>query len=92
MVERGGDAAAAGIIWTHLEAWGLEPGFTPYPDDDLQAVFGIAEEELEIDLLGNLITRLSLPQPTTEMLREFGPLDTPLRVATLAKQLRDVQL
>ncbi|HEY0875807.1 MAG TPA: hypothetical protein VGD94_20185 [Vicinamibacterales bacterium] len=87
-VARGGDAEAAGFIWSHLEAWGLESGFSPHPDDDLDSSYGIAEEERDEDLVGNLLASLSVPLPTSDRLREFEPVDTLLDVARLAHQLR----
>ena len=88
IANRGGDADAAGLIWSHLEAWGLESGFSPHPDDNLGSIYGIAEEELEEDLLANLLARLSIPLPTSEMLREFGSVNTVHDVALLARRLR----
>jgi hypothetical protein len=87
----GGDRETAILIWDYLQDWGLANGFTPYPDDDLSTIFGIAEEELEIDLVGSILTRLSLPLPTTSQLQQFGAVDTPARIALLVTYLRHLQ-
>lgn len=86
--ERGGDSEAASLIWTHLHEWGLEESFTPYPTDDLLSVFGIAEDELDTDLIAAILTRFDLPLPTTELLKEFGDVGTPLQVARLVSEMR----
>lgn len=88
IAERGGDPDAAFLILAHLKDWGLEQGFSPYPDDDLERVYGIAEEELEADLLSAILKRLSLPLPTTANLTRFGPVQTPAQIAQLVAQIR----
>ena len=51
-------------------------------------MFGIAEEELEIDLIADILIRLKLPLPTTDLLDGFGAVDTPLQVARLVSEMR----
>lgn len=88
--ERGGDPEAGSLIWTHLHEWGLEKRFTPHPEDNFTCVFGIAEEELEMDLIADILTRLELPLPTTALLKEFAAVDTPLQVARLVSEMRRI--
>jgi hypothetical protein len=90
IVSSGGDAASAAFLWDHLEDWAHEKEFTPYPDDDLQQVFGIAEEELEIDIITTLFQNLRLPLPTTTMLMNFGRVDTPRQIAQLISHVRSL--
>ena len=88
ITQRGGDASAAGWMWDHLKDSVYYKSFTPYPDDSLASVFGIAEEELEIDIITTLLERASISLPTTEILQEFGPVATPLQVALLVSHMR----
>ena len=88
-VASGGDLYAAEWIWQHLhDEWGWEKGFSPYPDDTLERIFGLAEEERDVDILTTLLNRLSLPLPTTEVLQEFGRIDTPAQIAQLIAEMR----
>jgi hypothetical protein len=79
--DEGGDRDAALSVWRRLTTWGYIDGFTPYPTDSLSNVFGIAEEELEVDILQGILTELGAPMPTQELCDRFGPIDTPLQVA-----------
>src|SRR5688572_16990107 len=51
VVAGGGDRAAAASLWARLRDWIYVEGFTPYPCDDLEHVYGIAEEELDEELV-----------------------------------------
>jgi hypothetical protein len=92
IAEQGGDRMAAGVIWRFLRDWGYEDGFTPYPTDNLGSVFGIAEEELETDLVIGVLRELNIPMPTQELVDEFGAVDTPLRVALLVARCRELSV
>jgi hypothetical protein len=88
IVGQGGDALAAAALWRRLKEWTCVNDFTPYPTDSLGSVFGIAEEELDEDLLLGILRELGLSTPSNELLSEFGVVDTPLRVAQLVAQCR----
>jgi hypothetical protein len=83
ILEQGGDHMAAVAVWGRLREWCFVEGFTPYPGDSLAWVFGIAEEELDEDLILGILTELNLQPPNEQLLKDFGPVDTPLRVALL---------
>jgi hypothetical protein len=84
-----GDPAAAALLWAHLQDWVYAKGFTPYPTDDLGAVFGIAEEELDEDLVLGMFQSLNVPLPSKEFLEGFGPVTTPLSLAKLVTLCRE---
>lgn len=84
----GGDIEAATMIYAHLLAWNFVDGFTPYPDDALDHVYGIVEEELEEDIILHILETLGVAVPSQMMLSNFGPANTPVRIAQLIQQAR----
>jgi hypothetical protein len=86
----GGDERAAAIVWdTLLAGWVIE-GFTPYPDDSLRRVYGVADEELDDDLIARTLEELHLPIPDRDVVERFGIIDSPCRVAQLVSECRQV--
>ena len=83
-----GDRAAAALVWAHLQDWVYVEAFTPHPADDFGAVVGIADEELDEDLILGMFQRLNVPLPDKEFLVGFGPVRTPLLLARLVAQCR----
>lgn len=83
--DMGGDQDAARLMHEKLNDWVYAQGFTPYPDDDLGKVYGMAEEELDEDLILSIFQQLGVPQPSKERIASFGVVDTPLRVAQLVE-------
>lgn len=77
----GGDAGAADLIHSKLQDWIYHNSFTPHPDDSLSAVFGIAEEELDEDIIMDVLATLGLSAPPQQEVTAFGPIDTATRVA-----------
>lgn len=88
IADQGGDALAAAALWSRLKDWTYVNDFTPYPTDRLGSVFGIAEEELDEDLILGILRELNVPTPSNEFLSEFGVIDTPIRVAQLVALCR----
>jgi len=83
MVTEGVRKEIAQYIWAWLEDWGYVSEYTPYPDDDLGKLHGIAEEELEIDLILEGLKAFHAPIPDQYTISTFGAVDTPLRVGKL---------
>ena len=88
IVQGGGDENAAILIHDHLQDWIYIESFTPYPKDKLSTVFGIAEEELDEDLILFILNRLNLPIPMPESIIDFGPIDTPIEIARFISFIR----
>ncbi|MEL6364516.1 MAG: hypothetical protein AAFR11_06725 [Pseudomonadota bacterium] len=84
------DQPAASYVFRHLLEHTLHTAFTPYPDDCLEKVFGIAEEELDEDLILALLRDQQVPPPTDEDVRKFGPVRTPADVVAFVRFARDV--
>jgi hypothetical protein len=84
----GGDQAAGWIIHSKLLDWINVAGFTPYPDDNLNWVFGIAEEELDEDIILEILLQLKIEPPSREALSEFGAISTPIQIAKLVRRAR----
>ena len=88
ITQSGGDQETAEIVHSKLQDWIYHEGFTPYPDDSLASVFGIAEEELDEDLILDIFMKLSLSTPSQKEVMTFGPIDTPTGVARLVALAR----
>jgi hypothetical protein len=83
-----GDKAAAEIIYAKLQDWIFVEGFTPYPNDSLCSIFGIAEEELDEDIILDILNQLNLLIPSPDLVAGFGPIDTPAEIARLISESR----
>lgn len=84
----GGDGPAAALIWDHLHRWGVADGFSPHPGDDFLKVYGIAEEELDQDLIMWVFAELELRMPTSSDAAFFGPVETPRSLAAFVTYCR----
>jgi hypothetical protein len=88
VLSKGGDQEAALIVFQRLKDWIYVKGFSPYPEDNLVQVYGIAEEELDEDLILDLLHQLEIRVPTETKVLEFGRIDTPLKVAQFVSLAR----
>jgi len=86
--DAGGDREAATFVYRKLNEWIYAKGFTPYPDDSFGRLYGIAEEELDEDLILEAFDTLAVAPPGQERLKAVGPVDTPLQVAKLIAEAR----
>ena len=84
----GGDDEAARLLYRALLDWVYVDGFSPRPADKLSVVYGIAEEELDEDLIRNIFQQLELNLPKFETIKEFGKIDTPVQIAQLIRYVR----
>lgn len=89
VVEGGGDPEAARQFHERLKDWICADGFTPYPEDDLGRVFGMAEEELDEDFLLGVFTEIGVVPPDRAQMARFGRVDTPLAAARLVSLARN---
>lgn len=87
----GGDRGAAAMIYSKLQDWVCHEGFTPYPNDSLGSVFGIAEEELDEDLILDVFVRLGLSMPPAREVTAFGAVDTATGIAQLVALARPTE-
>lgn len=84
----GGDRDAALAILEYLRDWIYVNGFTPYPNDSLSHTFGIAEEELDEDLILGVMEKSGLSIVDAEKLPLAGKVDTPMQVAILIAEMK----
>ncbi|NIJ35375.1 hypothetical protein FHR22_000024 [Sphingopyxis panaciterrae] len=84
--QSGGHKEAALFIWNYLEDWIYIRNFTPYPDDDFQSIYGIAEEERDEDLILRLLESVGLSQNSSEIYFVSDPAN-PLSLARCIKNI-----
>lgn len=87
----GGADDAAIIVHEKLQDWIYHDGFSPYPDDSLCSVFGIAEEELDEDIILDVLTKLGLSTPPRQLVESFGPIDTAADIARFVVHVRSAK-
>lgn len=90
IVDAEGDRESATIIYRKLCDWVYAQGFTPYPDDNLVRIYGMAEEELDEDMILAVLDQLRVPPPNAEQLKRFGLVETPMKVAQLVSFARSL--
>lgn len=88
VADAGGDQEAAHLIYEKLIEWCYAEEFTPYPEDDLEKIYGIAEEELDEDMILDILGNIGVQPPTIERMEVFGKIVTPLDVARFVKSAR----
>ena len=69
--------AAAALLWDKLVVLKLCDEFNPYPSDDLLKVYGLAEEDLDIDVVLDILNGLNCRIPDQATIDAIGPIDTP---------------
>jgi hypothetical protein len=79
--ENGGDRAAAGFLWNLLSDSVFAKGFTPYPQDSFEVVYGLADEDKDDDVIRAAFEHLSISLPDKNTINAFGKIDSALSVA-----------
>lgn len=82
--DRGRGAAA--LLWDKLNAAKVREELSPYPDDDLLRVYGLADEDLDEDIILAIIRDVGVPVPDREMLASFGQVSTPSDIVRLIEK------
>lgn len=75
-------------VWHYLRSESVEPDFKPLADDSLIHLYGIAEEELDEDLILSLLSKHGIPIPDPETITAFGPVSTPRDVVRFLPHLK----
>jgi hypothetical protein len=86
--ELDGDCDGAKLVYEKLKDWIYVTEFTPYPEDDLEKIYGIAEEELDEDLILSILNQTNIRPPSYDIVDKFGVIRTPLDVARFVKFCR----
>lgn len=73
--DAGGDSEVIEDVWTILTDHAID-GFKPKPDDNLQYIFGLAEEELDEDVILKLLQTYGCRIPNEREIASMWPVDT----------------
>jgi hypothetical protein len=71
----GGDTEVIEEVWTILKDHAID-GFKPKPEDNLQYIYGLAEEDLDEDVILRLLQAYSCRIPSESELASMKPVDT----------------
>lgn len=88
IVSNGGDRYVAKEIYLHLRNWICDNEFSSDIHDNLEIIYGIADEELDDEFIFKILNILNIHIPSYDFTNSFGKINTPLDVArfiTLAK-------
>jgi hypothetical protein len=74
-----GDAEelAARLLWDKLVDIAVVPDFRPSPDDNFLYIYGLADEDLDDDLILRILTTLKRNPPPPPLVRRIGPISSP---------------
>ena len=75
--------AAADLLWDKLNDAKVCDEFVPYPDDDLLWTYGLADEDLDDDIILAILVAVTANIPDEPFLKRFGPVDTPRDIIRL---------
>ena len=71
---------AAALVWDKLSVLKAHGDFSPYPSDSLLNVFGLAEEDLDVDIIMDILKRLNCAVPNQATVDAIGAINTPADV------------
>lgn len=71
----GGDSEVIDEVWTILTGHAID-GFKLKPEDNLQYIFGLAEEDLDEDVILKLLEKYNCRIPNESELASMRPVDT----------------
>lgn len=77
--------AAASILWDKLIELRVVDELTPYPDDDLLHTYGLADEDLDEDIILDILKSLNRTVPSENVVRTVGPINSPLDIVRLVE-------
>lgn len=75
LTDAGGDSEVIQEVWAILRDHAID-GFKPKPEDNLQYIFGLAEEDLDEDVVLKLLKICNCRVPTEGELALMNPVDT----------------
>jgi hypothetical protein len=79
---------AAGILWDKLVEVAVVPDFRPEPEDDFTYLYGLADEDLDEDIIMGLLNELELPLPSIKTVGGIGPIKSPRLLMSLVGAAR----
>src|SRR5688572_24881227 len=79
---------AADLLWDLLVETAVVEDFRPLPDDSLPKLYGLAEEDLDEDVILSIVQAMNLSPPSPASLHEIGTMETPRDVMRLIRAAR----
>ena len=86
----GGDEDAAAFVWDNLSQYVFHGGFTVYPEDSLYRMFGIANEEVDEDIVLAYLEKSGLSVPIAQQLAA-GEVDSALEICRFISKVRSFE-
>jgi hypothetical protein len=83
----GGDSEVIEEVWVILTDYAID-GFKPKPEDNLQYIFGLAEEDLDEDVVLKLLETYNWRIPNESELASMKPVDTVQDLVMLVSALK----
>jgi hypothetical protein len=81
--------SAASMVWQKLRDAAIIDAFTPYPDDDLLNIYGLADEDLDEDIILDTLKALKRAIPGESFLKSMGPIKCPADIVRLVESQPD---
>lgn len=88
IAEDGFEREAAFHLWDILVAESLIDNFRPLPDDDFHYMYGLAEEDLDEDVIMRLLSEFKLPLPSPKLVERIGPINSPRLLMSLIREIQ----
>lgn len=78
-------------IWDLLVEAAVIDDFRPLPDDSFLHMYGLAEEDLDEDIILKLLTRFGLAPPKDHVVDEVGEIASPIELMQLIRIANQVR-
>lgn len=85
------DESAANLLWDFLVDAAVVKNFIPHPDDNFLWMYGLAEEDLDEDIILEILKRLGIDPPTPGIVDEVGEVTSPKELMRLVRLSREAQ-
>jgi hypothetical protein len=79
---------AAGLLWDKLLEVAIVPAFKPHPNDNFLKMYGLADEDLDEDVIIAIFKSLGLELPSSATLQNVGKVDSPSQFILLLRLSR----
>jgi hypothetical protein len=83
----GGDEDAAAFVWDNLSQYVFHGGYTVYPEDSFYHLFGIANEEVDEDIVLAYLEKSGLSVPLAQQ-AATGSVDSALEICRFISKVR----
>lgn len=87
LIDAGADADVISDVWTILAGQAID-GYKPHPEDDLQYLFGLSDEDLDEDVILKLLETHHCQVPSDSELKMIGPINTARDLVMMVSSLK----